>query len=295
MINDIQLNMRSFGSSLSDKCFMEVDLSERILWVNQFTLNKLKCTLDEILKFSLSEIILPSFSVQSLSALNDNLKDNLVRFFILPIRAFDGEIVWIWLSRHNENNGVYWIKGEYLNKTKSSGVEFSQMCITMETLNGYNDLHRKMLINENWTKFEVERINEEIESILILTKKLQEGQLQARHAAEKAANIGLDNAQAIQNLKISIEDEFNKQTVEILRLMKTDKIHDKKLEEFDKHMNETTKKAVSSIVTTAKDVGDNMSKRADRVGRTLQRKITIPVGVIAAIMTVFQWMIQHCK
>jgi len=54
------------------------------------------------------------------------------------------------------------------------------------------------------------------------------------------------------------------------------------MEAFEAHMKATTSKAVTAIQV-----------QAEKSGKGLARKVSIPVGTIAAIATIVQWLIQN--
>jgi hypothetical protein len=71
-------------------------------------------------------------------------------------------------------------------------------------------------------------------------------------------------------------------TVEILRLISSDAANDARMKVFEDQVKKTTALAIRSVVSTA-----------DKAGRGLSKRVTIPVGVIAAVLTFIQWLITN--
>jgi hypothetical protein len=104
----------------------------------------------------------------------------------------------------------------------------------------------------------------------------------AIRAAGKAADAAMENASALDRLNASISVGFEEHTVEILKLISTDAMHDARMKAFEEHVKKTTTSAVKSIVS-----------QADKAGRGLSKRVTVPVGVIAAVLTFIQWLIVN--
>lgn len=106
------------------------------------------------------------------------------------------------------------------------------------------------------------------------------------HTTQELALRALnDSAKAVADvaqLGRTVEDQFSKQTTEIIRLITTDPTHEVKLATFERHTEKSTDKAVQSVETAAK-----------KAGASTQRSVAVLVGAIVAIATAINWLMQH--
>ena len=68
----------------------------------------------------------------------------------------------------------------------------------------------------------------------------------------------------------------------ILKLISTDVVHSKRINAFENHVKMTTDLAIKSI-----------TMQADKADKGLSKKVTIPVSITAAVVTVIQYLIQN--
>lgn len=282
--------MRDLGRSLSEQGFFEVDLvSGHITWANDYALERTGYTFDQIRTFTVFDLVPEQFHESLRNTVSDQTQGKFHKFSMWPMQAASGDLVWWYSVRVKTVHPLYWYRCEYLNATGKTGPEFSSMCAAMHTTNGYNDLYNRLADFQTWTRENVERINTDVTTLQGAVEDLHEdienlqGKVElATKAAERAANIGLENQQTLAAMKREMSEEFSKQTAEIIRLISTDAIHSKRLEAFEAHMQRSAEKAVQIIRI-----------QADKSGKDMARKVTVPVGAIAAIATLIQWFIQH--
>lgn len=282
--------MRDLGRSLSDQGFFEVDLvSGHITWANEKALDRCGYTFDQIRTFTVFDLVPEQFHEGLRNSVSDQTSGKFHKFSMWPMQTASGDLVWWYSVRVKTVHPLYWYRCEYLNTTGKEGSDFSSMCAAMHTTNGYNDLYNRLADFQTWTRENVERINTDVTGLQHAVEDLHDdiAKLQGRvdlatKAAERAADIGLENQQTLATMKREMSEEFSKQTAEIIRLISTDAIHSKRLEVFESHMQQSAARAVQIIRV-----------QADKSGKDMARKVTIPVGAIAAILTLVQWLIQH--
>lgn len=274
---------RDLGRSLSDQGFIEMDLaSGHCTWSNEFMLTKLGYTLEQFQTMTIFDLTPEDFHDDIRNSIVDQVKNKYHKFSIWPARAGDGQIIWWYTVRLKAQHPLYWYRAEYLNTTGKNGKEYVSMCAAMFATNGYNDLHNRIEDLQGWTKGEIDRLDNHI-STLAETQKLNAEQVtKMMDIITKAVNVGLDNSEAIKALGNRVEDQLANFTAEILRLITTDVVHDQRIKAFEKHMKGVTDKAVTQITTSA-----------TAAGKSLSRKVTIPIGLITAGATILQWLIQN--
>lgn len=275
--------MRRQGEELTDQGLVELNLmSGHVSWVNRAVLEKCGYTLDQVQSLTVFDLFPEDFHDGLRNTISDQTKGKFHKFSIWPWREGGGKVVWWYSVRVKAQHPLYWFRFEYLNTTGETGADYASMRAAMETTNGYNDLFNKIADLQNWTEENIDRLGHETQDLRDAVSGLKEQMRSTLSAANKAANAALENAQTINSFKEDISKELSNHTAEILRLITTDTIHDKRIEAFESHMKATTSKAVTAIQV-----------QAEKSGRGLARKVTIPVGTIAAIATLVQWLIQH--
>lgn len=156
------------------------------------------------------------------------------------------------------------------------------MAATMQTTNSYNDLYNRVQDLQSWAEGEVEDLHKKDKELEDKFVVLIEDVKNTKKFAETAANAGLQVQQSMVTFQKSVADEMAKQTTEILRLISTDALQDKRMETFETHIKEATQTAMKAITMKANEAGTGLAK-----------KVSIPVGAIAAIATIIQWCVQH--
>lgn len=275
--------MRDIGRSLSDKGFFEIDVvTGTVTWANEFALKKYGFSLSDITSMTVFDLIPEEFHDSVRNVISDLQSDRGFKFTIRPGKNSEGRLVWWYSVRVKSRNPYTWFRSEYLNTTDAQGAEYASMAAAMQTTNSYNDLYNRIQELQGWTEEQVERLDKKDAELEARFSEFAEDLKQTKKFAETAANAGLEVKQAMINFQGHVTDEMAKQTAEILRLISTDAMHDKRIEAFEKHVKATTATAMNAITVKANEAGSGLT-----------RKVTIPVGTIAAIATILQWILQH--
>lgn len=290
--------MRNLGSSLADKGFFEIDLlSGSIAWMNEFSLESMGYTLEQIQSMTVFDVVPSEFQEAVTNVVSDTIAGRNHKYGMWPFKSGDGHIVWWYTVREKDDPPLYWYKAEFLGKTPKSGKDYAAMCVAMTTINGYNDLSTKFNDHVSWTKTEIEglkAVDEKVWKAIEEVKRIGRG---AHAAAEKAANQALQNDKSIKDLNTSMSEGFSKQTFEIMRLISTDAGHEERFKVFEAGMEKAAQAAVEkatvAIVKQTEKAGTAITNKAEQAGKGLSKKVSIPVGIIATIATLIQLIIQH--
>lgn len=286
--------MRNLGRSMLDRGFFELDLmSGRITWVNDFALSKIGMSLDQVQTFTIFDLIHEEFHDILNGFILDATRGRTSKFYIWPNKTSDGSVIWWYFSKIKSNHPTHWFKAEYLNKTGTSGPEHASMCAAMNTANQYNDLFNRLIDFQDLTKVSMDLLNERYQELREEQEALKDQVTGAINAATKAANAAMEVSSSMRTFKEDVQKQLAEQTAEILRLISTDVSHDQRLAAFEAHIKATTDNAVRIIAVQANKAGEAITMQANQAGNKLSRKITIPVGTIAAIMTILQYIITH--
>lgn len=290
-------SMRNLGASLADKGFFEIDLlSGSLAWMNAYSLESMGYTLDQIRSMTVFDVVPPDFQEAVTNVVSDTIAGKNHKYGVWPFKSADGEIVWWYTVREKDDPPLYWYKAEYLGKTPRSGRDYAAMCVAMNTVNGYNDLHTKLNDHVSWTKQEIDGLKATDEKVWKAIEEVKRIGRGAHAAAEKAANYGLQNEKSIRDMNTNMSEGFSKQTLEIMRLISTDAHHDERFKVFeagmDKAAQAAVEKATTAIVKQTEKAGNAITDRAEKAGKGLSKKITVPVGIIATVMTIIQLLIQ---
>lgn len=290
-------SMRNLGGSLADKGFFELDLlSGQVSWMNGFSLESMGYTLAQAKSMTVFDMVPAEFQEAVSNVVSDTIAGRNHRYGVWPFKSADGEIVWWYTVREKDDAPLYWYRGELLGKTPKSGRDYAAMCLTMNTINNYNDLATKFNEHVSWTKTEIERLNAVDEKVWKAIEEVKRIGRGAHAAAEKAANAAFANDKSIKDLNLKIDDAISKQTVEIMRLISTDAGHEERFKAFELGMKlaaeEAVKEAVKAIVKQTEKAGNAITVKAEQAGKGLSKKITVPIGIIATVMTVIQLLIQ---
>lgn len=286
--------VRSTGRALADKGFFELDLvSSRISWMNDFALSKIGMDIQQARSMTVYDIVPEEFHEPLNNFVSDAAKGRASKFYIWPNRASDGDIVWWYFIKVKADHPSHWFKAEFLNKTKPRGPEFASLCAAMNTANGYNDLFNKIVEFQGLTSTSVDHLTNRFAALSKEVDSMQKQITSATDAANKAATAALEVSSAMKNFKSEIQDQLTVQTTEILKLITTDTLHDKRIQAFEAHIKKTTDNAVQIITVQADKAGRGITTQADKAGKSMARKVTVPIGLMAAVMTILQWLISH--
>jgi hypothetical protein len=278
--------MRDLGRSTTDRGVLEVDVSSgKILWANDFFLDKTGYSQDQVEHMTLFDIVPRQFHEE----LTDRLTTKKYRNSICPIRSADMKVVWWYTSQLKVEYPLDWTQGEYVQTTDETGVAFSFMRMTMETVNNVGLMQKRQEDMDKWVKGEVERLDASDENLRQDVRRIELKVYHAISSSKTAAQNSLNASESVEDLRgdfktfsKTMEDNQDKATAEILRLIGSDGAQDKRIEAFEKHVKKTTELAIQSI-----------TMQAEKAGKGLSKKVTWPVSLIAAIATVVQAVIQH--
>jgi hypothetical protein len=285
---------RASGEALKDKGFFELDLvSSRISWMNAYALTKVGLDLAQARSMTIYDVVPSEFHDSLGNFISDASKGKASKFYIWPNKSADGGIVWWYFTKAKADHPYHWFRAEFLNKTDLGGPEYASLCAAMNTANGYNELFNRIVELQTITNQSVESLNVKYRELSGEVESLQKQTTAATAAANRAASAALDVSSSMRTFKNEIQDQLTVQTTEILKLISTDTLHDKRIQAFESHIKKTTDNAVQAITVQADKAGQGITKQADRAGRSMARRVTVPVGIVAAVMTILQWIITH--
>jgi hypothetical protein len=282
--------MRELGGSIPDKGFIEYNVvTGAINWVNKFVLDKTGYTLEQIKQLGIFQIVPEQFHEkirESISTISGGKEPGAS---IWPGKTTSGQISWWYLFQAKTQHPLRWTECEYIQTTEPSGTAFIFMCIQMDTTNNYGKISQKVEELDEWTRNQVQELSRKHKSIedFIKTeiKPTLKSAAEAAESAKKAEEVVTKAKESIDQLnkKIgSINDKAEEHTGEILKLISTDVIHSKRITAFEQHVKMTTDLAIKSI-----------TMQANKAGKGLSKKVTIPVSITAAVVTVIQYLIQN--
>ncbi len=290
--------MREIGQSFTDKGFLEVNLtSGTIEWANEFMLEKYGMKLEQIQAMTIYDLV-PSEHHEALNgSIADESKGRTQKFSIWPGKAANGTLVWWYVTKAKSAHPYHWYKAEFLNQTSKTGPEYASMFAAMNMANSYNNLESQLLEYKQWTEGEIKRLDDGQDDLREGQREMQEQIKGCLAAANRAANEAMAGNQAVQNLKKDMSDQFANQTTAIIRLISTDALHEQRMAEFESHMkraaSDAAAAAVKEISASAEQAGKAITVQAHKAGQGLAKKVTIPVGAIAAAATIIQWIINN--
>ena len=263
---EITKSMRESVSESDSKVF-EVSLTSGcITWINP----EAETTCGKIVDASLHGMVLHTHRDKLLEVISDAMKGRIHRRTIWPVQS--GEAISWWETIVIElSEDLAWVEFKVFVKTPTVG-DMYEMAAAISASTGacaakiceITDLRKEILIIAESVKEEDSRVKSSI------------------RAAGNAADAAMENAHSLDKLTTRISNKFDEHTVEILKLISTDAMHDARMKAFEEHVKKTTTSAVKSIVS-----------QADKAGRGLSKRVTVPVGVIAAILTFIQWLIVN--
>lgn len=269
---------------------MELSLPDGgINWVNEFFLREAGLQASQLKGITVFELIPAEFHVQAREALAEKAAGRPFRPAIWPTRVPGSDRVTWWYAYQGRSVGTrHWSWMELIQTTGTSGEKYSFMRFQMEVLWGQVSDRARLDSFEAWTKGKIDEHTREIGELRAMV-------VEATYAA-RAAAASADATRMSADRALGAVDETKGQLMAqlaafqksqatheeaIMELITTDARHDKRIEAFEKHVKMTTDLAVDAI-----------RKAAAQGGKSLQRKVTVPVTVIAALATLVQWVIQ---
>lgn len=280
---------REQGKSMKDRALFEMNASiGSYSWVNEYGLEKLGYSMEEFLSMSVFDLSPEKFHERLRSEIAD-LEERPKRFSVRPMRAASGHICWWYVHQTKIQPPVQWLYAEHIQDTPPSGVEFAFMSMQMDAMASQAALEARIENLDDWVRDEIGRLDGDMSRLHNGHQELIDRMDFAKNAASRAADSSADArnaAKAVQSelndIVRRMEESQSRYTEEILKLISSNTLNDRRIQAFEDHVRATTELAVRTI-----------ESQADRSGRGLTRKVTIPVGVIAAVAAVIQIAIQH--
>lgn len=292
--------MREEGRTQDDSGVFEIDLVEnKVTWANDYVINRSGYTLDQIKHMTLFDLIPETFHGRMQDAMEEASKrksdDGVtpVATSIWPFKTTGGKIAWWAVTKTVIEYPTIWIYGDHIQTTGLTGMSFLFMQAFMRAANGQSGLYDKVSELKAWTAAQIARLDEEDkrlkDGLSALESKMSDA-LAASKEAAKAANSTHTMMEALQGAFRDFEAKYG---VEILKLIGTDTVHDKRIDAFEKHVKLTTDLAVKSIEMQAAKSAQSMNEQVKETSKGLSRKVTIPVSIIATVAIILEILVEH--
>jgi len=275
--------MRARGKSRKNKGMAEVHLgSGSITWVNSYLAESVGMSVKDLCSMTVFDVTPVSLQDKTQEGVANRTAGRPSGYPVWACRTGDGKIAWWYTIQTHTEFPLHWVECELFQKTDPEGITFTFMKFQMELTGrqATTGFHIEEL--DNWVHEQVERQDTNLTE---MSRKLDAAVKLVRSAADAA----LDSKNASMALQIQVNEKLmsfdnalTDHTSEILKLIGTDQIHDKRIEAFESHVKKTTDLAIKSI-----------TMQANRAGKGLSKQVTIPVSVIAALATLIQYLIQN--
>jgi len=299
-INEIRISLAKSEKGL----YVEVNLEAgNAPWMSQSTLKLIGYNETQLKAMSLYDMIPNEFHDSLSNTIIDGVNGREHKHNIWPFKCVDGDILWFYSSKENVNRSkdidksISWYKLSLINKTLKNGKDYADMVLKMYLLNTQNELKNKIKDQEI-------RMDREFSSIQDKNKALNDGLIEmkqkfiyATSAMEKAATAAMRSSADVTTLRSEFREGMARQTTEIIRLINMDSQHDELINNFNNKVmhaaEKAVEKAVEEISQKSKDVSTEIIIRAGNAGKNIAKKVTVPVSVIAVIMTVVQFILAN--
>jgi len=279
---------------MKDRGAFEIDItSGSVEWINDFALGVMGCSPDQVSSMSVFDMSPERFHDQ---IREDLASDHGRRRYVFPTKKSDGRVAWWYTFKVVSSQSRRWMYADFIQDTPTSGSEFAFMAMNFDTVNTQAELYDRMEELEEWVKNEIGRVDREVAAVQGSLEKAEEAALAASAEATAAKNAALATQQELRKYATKediqrhfekfdvFEEENTRATTEILRLIRTDTVHEERLKAYEDHVKRTTETAVKAI-----------ELQASKSGKGLSRKVTVPVFVVTTLAMVFQYIIQHWK
>lgn len=289
---------------MKDRGAFEVDMSSgSVEWVNEFALGIIGCSEEQIASMSVFDMSPGRFHDQIREDMADRAPETREskRSYVLPTRTADGKVAWWYVFRTKTVESRRWAYAEHIQDTPQSGPEFSFMAMQVDMARGRTTLDGRMDDLEKWVEEQILRVDKDVEGVRTRLadvqaslEKAEQAALAASADATAAKNASLATQKELQKYATkedmerhfekfdSFEESNTKATTEILRLIRTDTVHEERLRTYEAHVKRTTEMAVKAI-----------ELQASKSGRGLSRKVTVPIFVVTTLAMFFQYVLQH--
>lgn len=297
--HNLVMQMRDDGRAQDDCGVFEIDLIEhKITWVNNYAVGRIGYTPEQIKYMSLFDVIPESFRSQMQNAMieaseRETEEKEGVTIAIWPTKSSTGKIIWWATVKSFKEYPTIWIYGDHIQTTGSFGTTYAFMNALMRAANGQFSIHGKLSEFKSWMSDNISRLDEEDKRIKVSVSNLEMKIDDSLEASERAAKISKETYDVVEMLRRSFQEFETKYGAEILKLIGTDTIHDKRIDAFERHVEMTTDLAMKSITLQAKNSSDGLVKQAEESSKGLSKKVVIPVSVIATIVTIIQILVER--
>ncbi len=289
---------RDTGRTMKDRGAFEVDISSgSVEWINEFALDIMGCSEEQIASMSVFDLSPERFHEQIREDLSGDASEagKSKRPHIFPTKTMDGKVAWWYVFRTKVVDIRRWSYAEHIQNTPQSGPEFSFMAMQVDMANNQAALDGRMDDLEKWVEDQVSRVEKDVDGVQkgllevqTSLEKAEQAALAASADSVAAKNAALATQRELQEMQHhfekfdSFEEANTKATTEILRLIRTDTVHEERLRTYEDHVKRTTESAVRAI-----------ELQASKSGRGLSRKVTVPIFVVTTLAMIFQYVIQR--
>lgn len=290
----LSAQMRDEGRVLIDTGMFEINLIENeVTWGNDYAIDRSGYTLDQIRHMTVLEMVPAPFhsAVQDAIGEASNKRassEASSSTSVWPMQSPGGKIIWWAVSKTVIDYPMVWIHVDHIQTTGHSGMSFVFMKAFMQAANGQTALCNQIAELKAWAKDQIERLDDRSDRLQSSMAALEEKLGESLNAAKEAAATGNASIGMMKDLKESFREFRDKYDTEIMKLIGTDSIHDKRIDAFEKHAQMITELAMKSIEMQAKKSSDGLVHQAEESSRGLSKKVVIPVSVIAGIVTILQ-------
>lgn len=275
--------MRDRGRSLKDKGMVEVDLvSGSITWANDYFLEQAGMSLSDLCSMTVFDVTPHELQDRVQDIMANRRAGRPSGYPVWATKTGDGMAAWWYTIQTKTKDPLHWVECELIQKTVQEGPSFAFMKLQMDVTGRQETTDIRMDELDDWVR---DQIGRQEADIVDMGRKLDS----AIKLVKRSAEAALESKNASRALQLEVNDklrEFDEHltdhTAEILKLISTDQVHDKRIDSFEKHVKRTTDLAIKSI-----------TMQASKAGRGLSKKVTIPVSVIAAVATLIQYLIGN--
>lgn len=281
--------LRARGSLVKDRGFIELNLLDgKINWANDYILDIVGRDFNELTIFDITPSEFHSIIRNKiLSIINERGEGPI----IWPVVTKEDKIAWFYVVDLKTINPTHFMEAEKISDTEKSGAAFAFMKVQMKMITDYSILAASQKEFEQFTRQKFDKIDDDIGEIKLIVSAIENSLKSVRSSAMRAADEALAAKQASLELKSETNENFSRfieahsrHSQEILDLMKTDEIHDQRIDTFENHVKNVTSKAIESINAKATEAGNSLSTR-----------ITIPVSLLFVLVALIQFLITKCS
>lgn len=292
------MQRREEGRSQNDTGVFEINLVEwKMVWANDYVLDRSGFTLDQIQHMTLLDLIPEVFhgAVQNamVEADSNGSTFNHDVTSVWPMKTSEGKVTWWAVTKKHIDFPMVWIHGDHIQTTNTSGMPFVFMRAFMRAANGQTGLYKEVSDLKNWTASQISRLDEEDKQLKSSIAAMEEKMNDVLETSKETATAVKTMHETMGQLKESFSDFEAKYGVEILKLIGTDTVHDKRIDAFERHVKMVTDLAVRSIEVQAKASTEGLAEQAKESSRGLSKKVVIPVSVVALLATILQFLFEH--